>query len=70
VPEVVADFRRLVLEPDDALAVDAPQTSKLRGPIAFAMLKVAESATRFTGGRLRAEQRRAESRAERRRGAA
>ncbi|HKU40049.1 MAG TPA: phosphatidylserine/phosphatidylglycerophosphate/cardiolipin synthase family protein [Polyangiales bacterium] len=65
VPEVVAEFRAKVLEPDDALAVDAPQNGRLRGPIAFAMLKVAESATRFTGGRLRAEQKRAESRAER-----
>lgn len=65
VPEVVAEFRAKVLEPDDALAIDAPHTGGLRGPIAFAMLKVAESATRITGERLRAEQRRAESRAER-----
>jgi cardiolipin synthase len=70
VPDVVAAFRKQVLEPDDALAVSAPPTGRLRGPIAFAMLKVAESATRFTGGRLRAEQRRAETRAERLRGTA
>lgn len=64
-PEVVADFRSMVKDPDDAVAIDAVRTSPLRGPIAFAMLKVAEGATRLSGARLVAEQSRAEARAER-----
>ncbi len=64
-PEVVAAFRSAVLEPDDALAIDAVPADPVRGPIAFAMLKVAEVVTRWTGSRLRATQDRAEIRAER-----
>jgi hypothetical protein len=42
----------------------------VRGPIAFAMLKVAEGATRLSGARLVAEQGRADARAERMRSSA
>jgi cardiolipin synthase len=69
-PEVVAEFRSLVLEPDDALAIDGVRASAVRGPIAFAMLKVAEGATRLSGARLLAEQSRAGARAERMRSSA
>jgi cardiolipin synthase len=69
-PDVVAEFRSLVLEPDDALAIDGARPSSLRGPIAFAMLKVAETATRWSGARLLAEQNRAGARSERLRSSA
>jgi cardiolipin synthase len=69
-PDVVAEFRSLVLEPDDALAIDGAKASSVRGPIAFAMLKVAEGATRLSGARLSAEQGRADARAERMRSSA
>jgi cardiolipin synthase len=69
-PEVISEFRRLVLEPDDALAIDGVRGSPVRGPIAFAMLKVAESATRLSGARLLAEQNRVGARSERMRSSA
>lgn len=69
-PEVVAEFKRMVLEPDEALAIDVVAPSAVRGPIAFAMLKVAESATRWSGARLLAEQGRAGERSERMRSSA
>ena len=64
-PEVVAEFRNLVLEPDDKLAIDGVRADPVRGPIAFAMLKVAEGVTRWSGARLRSEQVRADKRSER-----
>jgi cardiolipin synthase len=65
VPEAVADFRRMVLEPDDALSIDAVAAHPVKGPIAFAMLKVAEGATRLSGARMIAEHSRAGERSER-----
>jgi cardiolipin synthase len=69
-PEIVAEFRSLVLEPDDALAVDGVRGSSVRGTIAYAMLKVAESATRLSGARLLAAQNRVGARSERMRSSA
>ena len=50
----MAAFRKQVLEPDAALASAAGRADAVRGPIAFAALKVAEAVTRLTGARLRA----------------
>jgi cardiolipin synthase len=53
--DVVSAFRKQVLEPDSALATPAGRADPLRGPIAFAALKVAEAVTRLTGAQLRAD---------------
>jgi cardiolipin synthase A/B len=53
--DAVAAFRKQVLEPDAALASAAGRADAVRGPIAFAALKVAEAVTRLTGARLRAD---------------
>jgi cardiolipin synthase len=54
-PEAIAAFRKQVLEPDSALASAAGQADAVRGPVAFAALKVAEAVTRLTGKKLRAD---------------